>query len=36
MKLNKISALIMYQNIPLNCRRSYVADMKSGMWIASP
>jgi len=25
MKLNAISALIMYQNIPLNCR-SYVTD----------
>jgi len=27
MKLNAISALIMYQNIPLNCRRSYVTDI---------
>ena len=27
MKLNAISALIMYQNISLNCRRSYVTDI---------
>ena len=27
MKLNSISALIMYQNIPLNCGRSYVTDI---------
>ena len=27
MQLNAISALIMYQNIPLSCRSSYVTDI---------
>jgi len=32
MKLNAISALILYQNIPLNYRRSYETDVTCMWW----